>query len=138
MKVYGACTFTTYANVHGAQACKHVSLGLSARTRQGRIPYADDPIYSTELIKYSMKSRGKAVVGVLLLAASTSTSIFGYKALLSTRQVVLQAARLPLKLLYGSSEAALVGTLVHALNELLSYSKVVYGTVMHCHVSMFS
>ena len=107
---------TLYGDVRGAQACKHVSLGLSARTRQGRIPYADDPTYSTELIKYSMKSRGKPVVGILLLFA-LRTSLIGYISAASRSQSALQAARLPQKLLYGSSEAALVCTLLHAHNN---------------------
>ena len=41
------------------QVCSQVSLGLAARTAQGRMPFPGDTAYSSELVKYSAKDKGK-------------------------------------------------------------------------------
>ncbi len=53
------------------QECRRVSLGLAARTSQGRMPFPGDTAYSSELVKYNPSCKGETTASHVLCQAST-------------------------------------------------------------------
>ena len=53
------------------QECSRVSLGLAARTSQGRLPFPGNTAYSSELVKYDLSCKGMR----LMPAAESQISV---------------------------------------------------------------
>lgn len=68
------------------QECSRVSLGLAARTSQGRIPFLGDTAYSSELVRFSKDCKGLQCVHLsvtrdsLKLLMHTSPAVAGSQA----------------------------------------------------------